>query len=266
MCEAREMSQASKPESSLHGWYVISMRPLGQHGGVRRSAAAFGARVVALSTIRLLAIDAALTLPAVLRCPTIIVTSPSAVRFAGAQVAFATQDSQQWLAIGSGTAAALRKRGVVNVRHPVSSSDSEALLALPELQEVAGREIGLITAPGGRGLLARELLVRGARLARADVYRRQAIPPTRNRLRALDALPATSALLFTSEEALAPVWEMLDPGGLARLKTRLCVVASDRLASRARELGFAHVLRAVNARPPSLLQALREHAAAARFR
>jgi hypothetical protein len=36
----------------LRGWYVISLRPLGRHGGVRAAAARLGARCVAVSTLR----------------------------------------------------------------------------------------------------------------------------------------------------------------------------------------------------------------------
>src|SRR5918993_5174890 len=37
----------------LQGWYVISLRPLGRHGGVRAAAARHGARCVAVSTLRI---------------------------------------------------------------------------------------------------------------------------------------------------------------------------------------------------------------------
>jgi uroporphyrinogen-III synthase len=37
----------------LSGWYVISLRPLGQHGALRQGAARLGARTFALSTLRL---------------------------------------------------------------------------------------------------------------------------------------------------------------------------------------------------------------------
>lgn len=216
--------------------------------------------------MRLRRVEAAATLPVVLDCPTIIATSPSAVRFADAQVALAASRDHAWFAIGKGTASALHRRGVASVVQPAAASDSEALLALPGLIEVSGKRVGLVTAPGGRGLIARELLARGARLEVAEVYRRERVLPSPRRLQALARLPDSTALLFTSEEALAPAWEALGADARAWLSARPCVVASDRLATRARELGFTRVVRAVNAGPPSLLAALRDHAAAASFR
>ena len=53
--------------------------------------------------------------------------------------------------------------------------DSEGLLELPALQELAGIDVGLVTAPEGRGLLAPALRERGAELLRADVYVREPI-------------------------------------------------------------------------------------------
>ena len=259
------MSRASR-KLPLQEWYVISTRPLGQHGGVRRSAGVLGASVFALSTLRLHEADASESLAAVLRCPCIIVTSPAAVRFARSQLALSTARECKWLAVGAGTAAALRRAGIDHVITPESRADSEGLLALSALQEVAGRHVGLITAPGGRGLLADELARRGARVEVAEVYRREPMAVSTARLRALARLPESTALLLTSLEAFAPFWQAVDANLRATLLSRPCVVPGERLWAHARALGFACVLRAVNARPPEMLEALRAHVEAARFR
>ena len=188
VCQARAMPRASQ-KLPLDGWYVISLRPLKQHGGVRRSAGKVGASVFALSTLRLqpLATDGALR--EALRCPRVIVTSPAAARFAGAGRPLASQRGQQWFALGAGTAAALRRQGITQVSLPESGADSEALLAHPALAVVAGQRIGLLTAPGGRGLIAPELAARGATVVVAELYARQAIAPLPARLRALSSPP-----------------------------------------------------------------------------
>jgi len=48
-------------------------------------------------------------------------------------------------------------------RAPLSGADSEALLAMPELADVAGRRIAILRGDGGRG----EERERGGRLERA---------------------------------------------------------------------------------------------------
>lgn len=149
---------------------------------------------------------------------------------------------------------------------PVSRADSEGLLALPSLRAIAGQRVGLITAPGGRGLLASELARRGARVEVAEVYRREAMTLAAAGLRRLASLPETSALLLTSEEAFSPLWQALDGEARALLLARPCMVPGERLAARAQALGFTRVLRAVNARPLEMVQALRAHVEAARLR
>jgi uroporphyrinogen-III synthase len=254
------------PRLVLSGWYVISLRPSGQHGGVRRAAAARGARVRALSTLRLEALDAGADLRAALAAPRVLVTSPAAVRFAAAQARLDGRGRRAWFALGAGSARALRRAGVADVQLPAAGSDSEALLALPGLQSLRGADVGLLTAPGGRGLLADTLARRGARVRRADVYRRRVRAPAPARLRALAALPARTALLLTSAEAFEPLWQALDAAGRRRLLARPVVVASARLAADARRRGFKTVLRATDARPAALLDALARHVAAGAFR
>ena len=250
----------------MAGWYVISTRPLNQHAGVRRAAGRLGARVFAMSTLRLQPLDAGGTLSEALRCDLVIATSPTAVRSAHEQESLAERRAQRWFAIGAGSASALHRRGVAAVTTPALGSDSEALLALPDLQEVQGRSVGLLTAPGGRGLLRERLRARGARLVIASVYQREPRPVGPGRLQALSELPVRSALLLTSIEAFEPIWRDLLEPARDRLRQRPCVVASDRLSAHARELGFVHVLRADDARPASLLAALANHVSTGGFR
>jgi uroporphyrinogen-III synthase len=259
------MPRASK-KFPLGGWYVISTRPLNQHAGVRRCAAKLGARTFAVSTVKLLASDAGAQLRQALRCPRVVVTSPAAARFAHAQIALAPRAGQHWFAVGPGSAAVLRRCGIERVTLPEHGADSEALLALAEFHQIRGERIGLITAPGGRGLLASHLQARGATVVVAEVYRRQSQRISAARLRALDRLPAKTALMITSSESFSLLWQDLDAAARARLLRRPCVASSERLVAQARALGFTLVLRAADARPASLLAALALHVAGTGFR
>lgn len=240
---------------------MISLRPLGQHGALRRRAAALGARTFALSSLRLQPLPAGEALAEALRCPRVVFTSPAAVRFASAQRQLCARSGQHWFAPGAGTAAALARAGIERVHHPQRGAGAEALLDDPLLQSLAGAHVGLVTAPGGRDLLSATLRERGAQLAVAPVYRREPIEPAAARLRALDQLPARSALMLSSAEALQSLWRVLDEDARERLRRRPCVASSERLAARARTLGFAWPLRAVDARPEQLLAALSAHVA-----
>jgi uroporphyrinogen-III synthase len=243
---------------------VISLRPLGQHGALRQGAARLGARTFALSTLRLAPLDAGSALVEALQCPRVLATRPAAVRNAAAQRRQHARAGQLWFAPGAGTAAALRRAGIDYVHAPLREAGAEALLADPLLQSLRGARIGVLTAPGGRELLLQQLRTRGAKLSVAEVYRREPMSPSPDRLRKLARLPARSALLLSSGESLQALWRALDEDGRERLRRRPCVASSERLAAQARRLGFAAPLRAQSARPEHLLDALATHAAAFR--
>ena len=240
------------------GWYVISLRPQGGHASLRRAAAAQGARLIALSPwkLRLHADDATRTaLQAALDAPRVLFTSPAAVRAAAALLEFQPRSDQAWIAVGSGTARALRRAGVDGVQAP-ARMDSEGLLELPALQQLAGIDVGLVTAPEGRGLLAATLRERGARLLRADVYAREPIALSPSALHKLRTLQAPAFLALSSEGALRHVLAQAPADLLAQLRAAPAIAASERLQRIARESGFAEVELAEGPRPRQLLAAM----------
>jgi uroporphyrinogen-III synthase len=241
----------------LGGCYVISLRPAGAHGGMRRAAAAHGARVLALSPWKLVRRDDALTrdsLRLALDCDRVLFTSPAAVRAAEVLQPLRMRPDQPWLTIGVSTAAALRRAGVINAITPVRM-DSEGLLALPELQDIEDLLIGMVTAPDGRDLLLTTLQQRGARIARADVYAREPIALSPRIIRDLQAINAPMWLALSSGEALQRVLSVLPLAARIHLQQARVVAASMRLAQLAQSLGFADVVQADSARPRDLIAA-----------
>lgn len=245
------------PKSSLQGCYVISLRPVDGHASMRRAAAAQGAQVLALSPWRIARRDDATTrasLREALAADVVVFSSPSAVRAAVRLRALRPRHGQAWLAVGAGTAAALRRAGVADVVAP-TRMDSEGLLALPQLRELHGRRVGLVTAPGGRGVIARALVHRGAHLIRADVYARVAIAPSPRAVSRLRALRDRPWLALGSGEALQHLLTALPAEAADALRRARVLAASERLAALARDAGFAEVRVATDARPRALLEA-----------
>lgn len=236
-------------------WYVISLRPQGGHAALRRAARRHGAGLLALSPWRIQARDDPATrqvLRDALACPRVLFTSPAAVAAAQALQPLHAMPGQRWLAVGAGTAAALRRAGV-----PASAPhrmDSEGLLAMPALQDVAGTEIGFVTAPDGRNLLLPTLQARGARVQRAEVYRREPVPLSPRALAALAALDRPACLLLSSAGALEQVLAQLPPAAATRFRDAGVVAASARLVDAARAAGFRTVVQAEGPRPAQLMK------------
>ncbi|MBS4098653.1 MAG: uroporphyrinogen-III synthase [Sulfuricella sp.] len=101
--------------------------------------------------------------------------SPNAVEYGMAAIRSRRSIPLRWkvAAVGQSSAAELVKNGVAEVLAPRDGNDSEALLALPELQAVAGWRVVIFRGQGGRETLAEELCRRGAQVEYAECYYRR---------------------------------------------------------------------------------------------
>ena len=236
-------------------WTLVSLRARGDHLALRRAAARHGGRLLALSpwTLQACTDEASRQrLAEVLQLPVLVFTSPAAVRAAAALQPLQALPGQHWLAVGAGTAAALRLAGVTAAQAP-RRMDSEGLLALPAL--AAAPRVGLVTAPGGRGMLTPALQARGSTVLRAAVYERVPLALADADIQRLLALQAPASLALSSGEALQLLLAQV-PANLAdALREARVVAASERLAQLARDAGFAHVSTASSARPAALVSA-----------
>jgi len=236
---------------------LISLRPVGEHAALRRAAARYGIKVLALSPWKLVQRTDTATrdaLAATLQADVVIVTSPAAVAAAGRLRPLCAQPGQIWVAVGAGTAQRLCRAGVEGVMTP-ERMDSEGLLALPQLRALHGQRVGLLTAPGGRGLIVPTLQQRGALVVRADVYERVAVAPAPAALARL-AEPGPLWLALSSQGALTGILDVLPDPARQRLRSARVVAASERLARIAVEMGFPTPVIASDARPASLLRAM----------
>jgi uroporphyrinogen-III synthase len=137
-------------------------------------------------------------------------------------------------ALGGGTRRELERRGVKNVIAPQAGADSEALLALPELQQVAGKRIVIFRGEGGRELLGDTLRSRDARVEYAAGYRRtrpKGVPQWKE--------GEIDAITVSSSQGLANLIEMLDG---AFLRARPLFVPHPRVAGSARERAVREVV------------------------
>lgn len=241
----------------LRGRCVVITRPVGTASALVRRIRALGGVPVLLPGLSLRPTTdrqtAQTDLLAALADDLLIFSSPAAVRFAAALAPLQTRAAI--LAVGAGTARALRRVGVAAPQAP-ARQDSEGLLNHPLLQPpMAGRRVALVGAPGGRGLLAHELIARDARLRQVHIYRREPPRLDRRHLEPLLTLPASALLLLSSGEALQNLCRLLPPPALARLRQATVVVSSGRLASLAHTMGFERTAQAVSALSADLLQA-----------
>ncbi len=235
--------QLAASSSGLNGRSVVITRPVGSAAPLIRRVRAAGGVPVLLPGMALRGmpdmVAARTALLAALGDELLLFTSPTAVRFAARLAPLHT--SAVVLAVGQGTARALRRHGVDTPLVP-RRQDSEGLLGHPALANVRGRRVAQLTA-------------RGAVLREVAVYRRVPARLDRRHFDALLHLPASACVLLSSAEALHNLSHQLPPAALARWLTATAVVSSDRLTEAARSAGFTRIVRAASALSADLLDA-----------
>ncbi len=147
--------------------------------------------------------------------------------------------------IGRATTQALAWEGVRDALCPDGGNDSEALLALPQLQNVRGRLIVLVrgvSEGGGRALLAEALSARGAILRPLECYERQAVSAAaQDKLTLSRRLHdrAVHAFLVLSVETLDSLME--NAGNMPHVLETTLLVSHERVAAAAKARNWRRV-------------------------
>ena len=144
-------------------------------------------------------------------------------------------------AVGEATAEALRNSGMARVISPSQRHDSEALLALPQLQDLKGQNIIVFRGEGGREKLREGLEERGANVVYAQCYRRVRPKTDPAPLQAALARGEVHAVSALSGETLGNFVAMIGAGA-AQLANAVLVVPHEAVASHADARRFARVL------------------------
>jgi uroporphyrinogen-III synthase len=147
-----------------------------------------------------------------------------------------TQKDLSFAAIGPVTASEIKSFGIKNVLTPKDRFDSESLLALPEMTNVAGQKILIVRGIGGRDVLAETLKARGATVTFAECYQR--INPQYNcdLLAQLYTEKKLHGIVVTSSEAMR---HLLDLAGNAEwLRHTTLFVNHERIAELPLQMGL----------------------------
>lgn len=164
----------------------------------------------------------------------------------------------QIAAVGRASAKALLKMGLEADIFPSSRFNSEALLELPELQQVNGKRIVIFRGEGGREVLAETLKARGAQVEYAEVYRRVKPGGDVSHLMRAWARGDIDVVTVTSNEGLSNLYDMVGQLGRRWLLTTPLIVVSERAVEAAQQLGFQQVLLAEQPSDEAILSALQQ--------
>lgn len=247
------------PRTRLDGVTVLVARPVGRAASLVHRLRALGADARHVPTASLRTTDAPAAARSVLAraggAHAVVFTSGAAVRHAAVVAPALDFAALRTLAVGPATARALARRGAEPVL-PSLRFDSEGLLALPELAQVRGRRVVLVTAPGGRDALRSTLVARGARVELAYVYRRVAPRWRASHRELLAGVAPPCALLVSSVESVEALATLSGDAGWRALRRCRAVASSERVAEALHARGIARVSVARTALPHDLVAAL----------
>lgn len=253
----------------MKAWRLLLTRPAEECAALAQQLAEQG---IASSCLPLLAIEALPPTAEQDRCLAdlprycaVIVVSKPAARLGLArldQLGVAVPDAQAWFSVGAATAQVLREHGL-NVHCPTQGDDSEALLALPQLQHsltcAAEPRVLILRADSGRELLAERLRSQGVQVDYLPLYRRLLpdYPPGRLLQQVRDE--RLNGLVVSSGQGLQHLKQLagVDWPALARLPL---FVPSPRVADMARAAGALSVVDCRGASAAALLAALQMQA------
>lgn len=144
--------------------------------------------------------------------------------------------------IGKSSEMALAGFGVTDVTAPRERFDSEALVAMPDLQDMQGKKVVIFRGDGGRELLGDTLAARGASVEYVTCYRRGKPDLDPAPLYKLWTDGRLDAVTLTSSEGLRNLHEMVGKLGQAWLRKTPAFVPHARIAEEAAKLGLHEII------------------------
>jgi len=225
---------------TLAGVTVAVTRPAAQAGGLCYLIEARGGTAIAFPAIEILEPESQQQLTSIPdrlnQFDLAIFISANAVEGAAKLIGDTLPATLQLAAVGNSTRYAIERHWQRPVICPHQGSNSEALLATPELQQLKGRHIIIFRGQGGRELLAQTLSQRGAAVEYAEVYRRAR--PDADLGDLVSHSPPVDLITATSNETLQNLYDMATPDQRDWLLAQQLVVISPRGAELAAALGF----------------------------
>src|SRR5690606_20556816 len=155
---------------------------------------------------------------------------------------------------GPTTAAVLEDHGL-QVQYPEERMDSEAMLALPPLQDIAGKRALIVRGKGGREILSAGLRKRGATVDYCELYERAVPDHAPGFLQASLQQHPPSAVVISSGEAMDNL-KALFASWYAGWQDLPLHVVSERLCDHAHHAGFRHVVTMAGATDAAIIKGL----------
>jgi uroporphyrinogen-III synthase len=232
----------------LNGAHVLVTRPAHQAENLSRLIDERGGVAVRFPTLAIVALEDSCTIQNTLahldKYQWLIFISANAVTMHSYQSDGGKIEkfkSVRIAAIGKATAQALGLAGLPVDLVPEGGYNTEALLAMPQMQQMRGQSCLIVRGEGGREELATTLRKRGANVEYLDIYKRIIPGIDSTQVSLLLAQDKLDVITVTSGEALQNLLIMLEEKHHQRLFVVPLVVISNRIRQIAAGMGFKRI-------------------------
>lgn len=230
---------------SLRGLRILNTRPKAQALALSQQINAAGGKVIELPTLEIKATTEWLSLlPDLTTVDQAIFVSANAVIHCFDQLKshhLAWPNTIKVIAIGQGSAKALQELGISITAIP-EIPDSEHLLALPTLANPNAQTILLFKGQGGRPLIEKTLLAKGANLQILEVYQRVMPKINQQFVKSIWRDDLVDIILFMSEQSMHHLFQFFGKEAYPWLCNKTSLVISERLAQSAASLGIKNII------------------------
>jgi len=233
------------PENDLQQLGVMVTRPAHQAEGLCGLIEQAGGRAIRLPLIDIAEPDdeaaARASLAGLADFDIVIFISANAVHRCYLYIGKDLPAGPQIATVGQGTARQLQEdfQQLADLL-PAEGYNSEALLAIPAFQQLAGKRILILKGEGGRKLLADTLADRGANVSYANLYRRMLPTEAEQQFAAIKQNEKVDVIVLTSGEGIANLLALAGETSRTWLCSMTWLVIHPRLMDVARQAGYGN--------------------------
>jgi len=188
----------------------------------------------------------------------VIFVSVAAVEFAHRAFNLLNWQQKTIIAVGNATKAALSRSGVNAISPELHTS--EGLLTLNALNEknIKQQDVIIVRGDGGREHLAEQLNMRGANVHYLESYQKVWRPLAQNPVSEWKN-KQINCIVVTSNALLDSILRLINNSDDDWKNTCLWIVASERIAERAKQLGLLNIVNANGANDQAIISAINNH-------
>ncbi|WP_444996491.1 uroporphyrinogen-III synthase [Aliikangiella sp. IMCC44359] len=161
----------------------------------------------------------------------------------------------QLIAVGDNTAKCLKEKTNSAILYP-EQMNSEGLINLPQLQSIQQQNWLIVKGVGGRNLIQKTLIARGAKVTELDVYQRK-LPDFQIQHQISEIQVHDPVWIITSYQALENLYRILGLSDKPLHQTKI-ILSSQRLDKQARQKGFIIIALSAGASESELLQCVKQ--------